>query len=101
MISTLSAVQSRLHQLEDENSISRRRVRELERELEMCKREVVEERTRILEQEHLISQQKRHVLKKGKEKAQDARADDFDISVRYREVVEEKKGLLSYQRPQL
>ena len=46
-MATLSVVQSKLAYLEVENGISRRRVRELERELEDCKREVAVERTRV------------------------------------------------------
>ena len=37
--------------MESENSISRRRVRELELELEECKKEVAKERTKVLERE--------------------------------------------------
>jgi len=44
----LSVIQSRLAFLESENSVSRRRVKELELELEACKQEVARERTRIL-----------------------------------------------------
>jgi hypothetical protein len=53
LLQTLSAVQSQLRDLEDENSISRRRVRELEMELEECKRHVARERTRLIEREEL------------------------------------------------
>jgi hypothetical protein len=43
-------VQFRLEHLEEENGVSRRRVRELEYELEECKREVIRERTRWQEE---------------------------------------------------
>jgi TolA-binding protein len=100
LLSTLSVVQTQLHQLEEENSISRRRVRELEYELEVCKREVVRERTRILERDEVSmrEQQQDNARAKGKGKAR-AAADhgasvdeQQDIGERYREVVEEKKG---------
>ncbi|KAJ6557320.1 hypothetical protein DFH09DRAFT_1163769 [Mycena vulgaris] len=102
LLSTLSIVQTKLHQLEDENSISRRRVRELELELEVCKREVVKERTRILERDEVSVQQREweasNARVKGKGKA---RAADHEASInagemgeRYREVVEEKKVAL-------
>ncbi|KAJ7855882.1 hypothetical protein B0H14DRAFT_3448705 [Mycena olivaceomarginata] len=104
LLSTLSVVQTQLHQLEEENSISRRRVRELEYELEVCKREVVRERTRILERDEVSvrQQQQDNARAKGKGKAR-AAADhgasideqQQDIGERYREVVEEKKALES------
>ena len=50
LVKTLNDVHFRLEHLEEENSISRRRVRELEYELEECKREVVRERTRWQEE---------------------------------------------------
>ncbi|KAF8648981.1 hypothetical protein AX16_006095 [Volvariella volvacea WC 439] len=44
LVRTLNAVQSKLLRLEEENSISRRKVTELERELDDCKREMSRER---------------------------------------------------------
>ncbi|KAJ6512116.1 hypothetical protein C8R47DRAFT_1034075 [Mycena vitilis] len=97
LLSTLSAVQVKLHQLEEENSISRRRVRELELELDVCKREVVKERTKILERDEASMHQREldHARAKGKGKARalDREEDeDEEIGDRYREAVEEKKG---------
>lgn len=97
LLSTLSAVQMQLHHLEEENSISRRRVRELELELEVCKREVARERTRVMEREESIIQQQQRERpgpsRKGKGKATEERNDDQGTE-RYREIVEEKKGQL-------
>jgi hypothetical protein len=45
LISALNAVQSKLHHLQSENSISRRRVRELELELETYKEDVAKDPT--------------------------------------------------------
>ncbi|KAJ7134513.1 hypothetical protein C8R44DRAFT_828990 [Mycena epipterygia] len=103
LLSTLSVVQAKLHQLEDENSISRRRVRELELELEVCKREVLKERTRILERDEVSVHQREweadNVRAKGKGKARaadhGATTDAEETGERYREVVEEKKALES------
>ncbi|KAK7048224.1 AAA family ATPase [Favolaschia claudopus] len=99
LLSTLSAVQAKLHQLEEENSISRRRVRELELELEVCKREVAQERTRIIEREEASVRQAEHKRTKGKGKARAVNLDDDDdegdLAERYREAVEEKKALES------
>lgn len=94
-MATLSAVQSKLVYLEAENSVSRRRVRELERELEECKKEVARERTRVLEPGGSHSREGANA-----ETSSPFHQDDLlnagrrgmgDPS-RYREAVEEKKG---------
>lgn len=96
---TLNNVQSKLQHLEEENGISRRRVRELELELEVCKRDVARERTRVMEREEVIVQQQRDASgilglrrSKGKSRAKDASMDNEVLHDRYREAVEEKKG---------
>jgi hypothetical protein len=99
-LSVLAAVQSRLAHLESENGISRRRVRELERELDACKIEVARERTRVMERESVIVQQRedaqnrsQKARKHEKGKGKSTRfEDDEELEERYREVVEEKKG---------
>ncbi|KZP31422.1 hypothetical protein FIBSPDRAFT_849381 [Athelia psychrophila] len=97
-LTVLSAVQSKLAHLEAENGISRRRVRELERELETCKAEVQRERTRVMERESVIVQQREDSYRSRKsEKAKANKSarfeDDEVLEQRYREVVEEKKAL--------
>lgn len=63
-------------------------------ELEDCKREVARERTRLIEQEeHLKQQQASFRTVKGKARAKDLSADTSHLHERYKEVVEEKKGL--------
>lgn len=99
LLSAISAVQSKLRQLEDENGISRRRVRELEHELELCKIEVARERAILVQREEFAAQQQwereaeetRRRKGKGKAKARDVSVYNEDVS-RYQEVVEEKKG---------
>lgn len=97
-LSVLSAVQSKLVHLESENSVSRRRVRELEHELEACKAEVARERTKIMEQDSLIGQQQhedaQRISRQEKGKGKCTRFEnDEELEARYREVVEEKKGM--------
>jgi DNA helicase IV len=99
LLKTLNAVQTKLQHLEQENGISRRRVRELEMELEVCKRDVARERTRVLEREETIVQQRRDAnyiaaskKQKGKARAQNVSMDG-EIHERLKEAVEEKKGL--------
>lgn len=89
---TLSQVQAKLAALEEENSISRRRMRELEHELEICKSEVVRERTRVLEAGDFPGLQAPS-KGKGKARAPDRSDRSMDRSMRYKEVVEEKKGM--------
>ena len=100
---TLSAVQSQLRDLEDENSISRRRVRELEMELEECKRHVARERTRLIERDELndlvgYGKTAQTILNKGKGRAVEPSIDtDYERShERYKDAVEEKKGLSAF-----
>ncbi|KAI6027548.1 hypothetical protein BKA83DRAFT_4230522 [Pisolithus microcarpus] len=97
LVASLNALQIRLSHLENENSIARRRVRELEYELEQCKRDVVRERTRILESQDAIDVSSRlpgpsTSRAKGKEK-KTKEADQ--TASKYFEVVEEKKALES------
>lgn len=82
--------------------ISRRRVRELELELEECKREVRQERTRMLEWESKMErdrlQQREEMLQREEEwqrrrKGKQREMDEEDMTQRYKEVVEEKKGV--------
>jgi hypothetical protein len=100
LLQTLSAVQSQLRDLEDENSISRRRVRELEMELEECKRHVARERTRLIERDELndlggYGQTTQTIRNKGKGRAVEPSIDTDDerLHERYKDAVEEKKGL--------
>jgi hypothetical protein len=98
----MNTIQDKLSHLEDENSISRRRVRELEHELEMCKKDVARERTRVLQKEGELERavadarrSVRDVKGKGKARARDTSMSmqEADASVRYKEAVEEKKGM--------
>lgn len=116
LLNVINTIQARLRGLEDENSISRRRVRELEHELDMCKQDVARERTRVLERENDIvqihaDQQRRDYANnsrrgpgKGKERARDLSNASFsihssprkgDATARYKAAVEEKKGKFS------
>ena len=82
-MATLGIVQTKLAHLESENSISRRRVRELENELENCKKDVIRERTKLLDQ----SEERRSNFR-----SRNPPREPEIASSRYQEVVEEKKG---------
>lgn len=95
---TLNVVQSKLAFLESENSISRRRVRELELELEACKQQVARERTKVLEREQVdtdANERRSRPAKSGlRNVGVEAKEEDADADIsRYKEAVEEKKGL--------
>ncbi|KZT64268.1 hypothetical protein DAEQUDRAFT_718247 [Daedalea quercina L-15889] len=112
LFATLNAVQSKLAFLESENTVSRRRVHELELELEACKQEVARERTKVEQREELVARHAAVVLEREKEKLVDigrqmqSRAAEMqrrDAQVeagqqninenKYKEAVEEKKAL--------
>lgn len=98
LATTLNIVQSKLAHLEKENSVSRRRVRELELELEECKKEVARERTKVLERGESDTGAPQEKVARGVRtkvpKPAEALDTDEDIR-RYKEAVEEKKGLNS------
>lgn len=76
--------------------VSRRRVRELELELEACKVEVKRERTRVLEREEIIvAQQKESQRRRDTTKKASKPSTGYVDEQKYREVVEEKKGKFS------
>lgn len=90
-------MQSKLAHLESEHNVSRRRVQELESELEQCKKDVAKERTRVLqmeiedvERQHAATM-KAYADRKGKGRAAPPSPTAEDHA-RYREAVEEKKG---------
>ncbi|KAH8114583.1 centrosome microtubule-binding domain of Cep57-domain-containing protein [Phellopilus nigrolimitatus] len=94
LLQTLTSLQTRLNQLESQNLVSRRRVRELELELEACKAEVKRERTRVLEREEIIVAQQKDFQKRRNVPSRPARVDSDPANEgRYNEVVEEKKAL--------
>lgn len=86
LIASLNALHAKLAHLETENGIARRRVRELECELQQCKRDVARERSRIIEQDPGEPSWKRG---KGERRERE------EEQSKYFEVVEEKKALES------
>lgn len=96
LATTLNVVQSKLAHLESENSISRRRVRELELELEECKKEVARERTRMEQsmRQHDEEFERRERAAAKARKAREAELQNEEDYKRYKEVVQEKKGTL-------
>lgn len=92
IIPVLDALQTRLQVLERENGVSRRRVAELEFELEECKVEVAKERTRI--RDHELERNQKAEMERDRQRERHVRGKIREEENRYREVVEEKKGPL-------
>jgi hypothetical protein len=95
LLRNLTKLQSRLNELEDQNLMSRRRVRELELELEACKAEVKRERTRVMEREEIIVAQQRQVDKsraRSKASATATASPSAEETERLKQIIEEKKG---------
>ncbi|KAJ3559487.1 hypothetical protein NM688_g313 [Phlebia brevispora] len=98
LAATLGIVQAKLANLEAQNGVSRRRVRELELELEQCKQEVARERARVFDREQFITQQRADAKNQRQKLAENARTAQVRVSEavdssRYQEVVEEQKAL--------
>lgn len=83
ILATLGVVQTKIAHLESENSINRRRVRELESELEDCRKEVAKERTKLMDQS---------TEWRSNARSRNPPREPEMNSSRYQEVVEEKKG---------
>ncbi|KAG8683395.1 hypothetical protein FRC08_014307, partial [Ceratobasidium sp. 394] len=93
----LEQLSGRLRELERENGTARRRVRELEMELEYCKAEVEREKTRAnvqeAEQTRANEKQAANEREEKDRRLRQAEAATAEWETRYREVVEEKKAL--------
>ncbi|KAF8488343.1 hypothetical protein JB92DRAFT_3016971 [Gautieria morchelliformis] len=91
LLPALDALQTRLQALERENGVSRRRVTELEFELEECKAEVAKECTRVRERE--LERDEEAQIERERERERHVRGRMREEESRYRAVVEEKKAL--------
>lgn len=88
----MTTLQTRLNQLESRNLVSRRRVQELEYELDACKLEVKRERTRVLERDEIIVAQQKDFRKQRATLSRPVRKEpDPANDTRLEELVEEKK----------
>ena len=91
----LEELSERLRELERENGTARRRVRELEMELEFCKAEVERERTRAnVESERSRVNERQAATERAERDRRLRETEEAAASWenRYREVVEEKQG---------
>ncbi|KDQ62237.1 hypothetical protein JAAARDRAFT_189583 [Jaapia argillacea MUCL 33604] len=93
LLAVLNNVHLKLKHLEDENGISRRRVRELELELDECKQQVARERARVLDIEKSTSRQRSDKVRVVEATRRAHVEEQEENAKRYREAVEEKKAL--------
>jgi hypothetical protein len=89
--STLDSLSRRLRDLERENTVSRRRVTELELELETCKADVVRERTRLGQEASRVASTSNSRLDRSYKAPGDTSFREMEQ--RYKQTVQEKKGV--------
>ena len=94
----MNLLQKKITHLDSENHTSRRRMKELERELDICRQDVERQREQVIRrEEQLVKQQRADVITAAKLKGK-ARAveDTKEEQKRYKQAVEEKKGAAIY-----
>lgn len=99
----MNLLQNKIAHLDAENYTSRKRMKELERELDICRQDVERQREQVIRrEEQLVKQQRADAINtklKGKARAVE---DTKEEQIRYKQAVEEKKGALIYSiRPLL
>jgi hypothetical protein len=87
----LDSLSRRLRDLERENTVSRRRVTELELELETCKADVVRERTRLNQEASRVASTSNS--RPNRSYAAPADTSTREMEQRYIQAVQEKKGV--------
>jgi len=87
----LDSLSKRLRDLERENAVSRRRVTELELELETCKTDVVRERTRLSQEASRVASTSNSPLNRSY--TAPAGTSFREMEQRYKQAVQEKKGV--------
>jgi hypothetical protein len=93
----MNHLQKKIAHLDAENHTSRRRMKELEGELDVCRRDVEKQRELVIHREALIGRQQRAegatTRSKGKARAVE---DTDEEKKRYIQAVQEKKGSQLY-----
>jgi len=87
--SAMNVLQKKIAHLDAENQTSRRRMKELERELDVCRQDVERQREQVTRREDLLLKQRPEAKSKGKVRAVE---DPKEEQKRYEQAVEEKKG---------
>jgi len=93
----MNLLQKKITHLDAENHTSRRRMKELERELDICRQDVERQREQVIRrEEQWVEQQRADAITaklKGKARAVE---DTKEEQKRYKQAVEEKKGAPLY-----
>jgi hypothetical protein len=89
----MNVLQKKITHLDAENQISRRRMKELERELDVCRQDVERQREQVMRREDLLPKQQRTEVAttklKGKVRAVEDAKEEQKL---YEQAVEEKRG---------
>ena len=93
----MNLLHNKIAHLDAENYTSRRRMKELERELDICRQDVERQREQVIRREEQLVKQHRPdaITAKFKGKAR-AVEDTKEEQNRYKQAVEEKKGAPIY-----
>ncbi|KAH9058994.1 hypothetical protein EDB83DRAFT_2548255 [Lactarius deliciosus] len=92
----MNLLQKKIAHLDTENHTSRKRMKELEHELDVCRQDVERQRTFIAQREDLLVRQQRMEAADSRMKGKARAIDDARVEQkRYKQSVEEKKALES------
>jgi hypothetical protein len=90
----MNLLQNKISHLDVENHTSRRRMKELERELDVCRQDVETQRRLVMLREELLVNQHRTGAATSNSKGKARSVEDTkEEQKRYKQAVEEKKGL--------
>lgn len=89
----MNLLQKKIAHLDGENHTSRKRMRELERELDVCRQDVERQRELVMHREEILVKQCRAEPATSNSKGKARSVEDTkDEQKRYKQAVEEKKG---------
>jgi hypothetical protein len=93
----MNLLQKKIAHLDAENHTSRKRMKELERELDVCRQDVERQREIVMHREDVLVKQHRAEATTSKSKGK-ARSVEVtkEEQMRYKQAVEEKKGSQKY-----
>ena len=93
----MSLLQKKIANLDAENHTSRKRMKELERELDACRQDVERQRELVMHREEILVKQHRAEAGTSKSKGKARSVEDTkEEQKRYKQAVEEKKGSQMY-----
>ena len=91
----MNHLQKKIAHLDAENHTSRKRMKELEHELDVCRQDVERQRKSVVQREDLFVERQRMEAASSRTKGKARATEDARVEQkRYKQSVEEKKGLL-------